>query len=99
MVAGAACFALACSDDDPAPETGVGGSGGVELDASVRDLPGDGREPTPDFDTESRQRDPIGPEQLVEVIDVIRNDIRGGTGSGVADAGPGAENGSDGGAD
>jgi hypothetical protein len=91
-----ACLGLACSDDDPAGQTGVGGSSGsVEPDASVRDLPGDGREPTPDFDTESRQRTPIGPQRLVETIDQIRDDI------GLdddADAGPVSADPGDGGA-
>jgi hypothetical protein len=83
-----ACFALACSDDAPAEQTGLGGStGGAEPDASVRDLPGDGREATPDFDTESRQRTPIGPRRLVETVDEIRDYIGSG-GSEGADAGP-----------
>lgn len=84
-----ACFALACSDDAPADETGLGGTGGAEPDASVRDLPGDGREATPDFDTESRQRTPIGPRQLVETVEEIRDNIGlGSGGSDAADAGP-----------
>jgi hypothetical protein len=85
-----ACFALACSDDAPAQQTGLGGStGGADPDASVRDLPGDGREATPDFDTESRQRTPIGPRQLVETVDEIRDYLGlGPGGSGAADAGP-----------
>jgi hypothetical protein len=75
-----ACAALACSEDsDPADQTGT--AGGVNVpDASVRELPGDGLEPTPDFDTDTRQREPIGPEQLVETIDEIRNGIGGSRG-------------------
>jgi hypothetical protein len=74
-----ACVALstACSDDDPAPES-VGGSGGIGAslpDASVRDLPGDGLERTPDFDTDTRQRNPIGPQGLGENLDGIRNEL------------------------
>jgi hypothetical protein len=60
----------ACKDDDdsaPAEPTAVAGASD-RPDASVRELPGDGREPTPEFDIEARQRDPIGPEQLVETI-------------------------------
>jgi hypothetical protein len=98
-IAVGACFALACSDDDPAEPTGIGGStGSGGLDASVRDLPGDGRETTPDFDIESRQRTPIGPQRLVENIDDIRDDLGlGYGGNGATDAGdPDA---ADGGAD
>jgi hypothetical protein len=82
-----ACAALACTDDeDPAEQTGV--AGGVNApDASVRDLPGDGREPTPDFDTDTRQREPIGPEELVENIEDIRDDIPTRSGTGTADGG------------
>ena len=72
-IVGSACLALACGDDDPAPQTAGGGSGSVPLDASVRELPGDGLEPTPDFDLESRQRNPIGPERLNETLEQIRN--------------------------
>lgn len=86
-----ACLALACSDDDPAEETGVGGNTGAEPDASVRELPGDGREPTPDFDTESRQRNPIGPRRLVETIDEERDGFGLGGGDGPGDAGSSAD--------
>lgn len=98
-IAVGACFALACGDDDPAEPTGIGGStSGGELDASVRDLPGDGREATPDFDIESRQRNPIGPQRLVENIDEIRDDLGlGYGGNGATDAG--AADAADGGAD
>jgi hypothetical protein len=98
-IAVGACFALACGDDDPAEQTGIGGStGSGELDASVRDLPGDGRETTPDFDTESRQRTPIGPQRLVENVDDIRDDLGlGYGGNGSADAGD--ADAADGGAD
>jgi hypothetical protein len=96
-----ACLSLACSDDDPAEQTGIGGNtGSVEPDASVRDLPGDGREGTPDFDTDSRQRNPIGPRRLVETVDEIRDDFDLGPGaSGAADAGPDSAGPTDGGAD
>jgi hypothetical protein len=79
VIAVAACGVLACSDDaDPAQQTSVGGSSGsAELDASVRDLPGEGLERTPEFDTESRQLTPIGPRRLVESIDRIRGGISG----------------------
>lgn len=68
---------VACSDDDDAPAqpTGVGGAADAP-DASVRDLPGDGLEPTPDFDIDDRQRNPIGPGQLTERIDEIQNGPR-----------------------
>ena len=49
------------------------GGGADAPDASVRDLPGDGLEPTPDFDIDSRQRNPIGPEQVTERIDRLQN--------------------------
>ncbi|HTV18558.1 MAG TPA: hypothetical protein VMG12_07800 [Polyangiaceae bacterium] len=88
LIAGAACFVVACGDDDPAQQTGVGGSGGIELDASVRDLPGDGLEPTPESDIDARQRNPIGPEQLNDALDGLRNGGgQGGSGGGL-DAGP-----------
>ena len=76
------CSTLGCSDEDsdPADQTGVAGSVNAP-DASVRDLPGEGLEPTPDFDTDTRQREPIGPQQLVETIDEIRNGISGGQGN------------------
>jgi hypothetical protein len=77
-----ACFALGCSDEDSDPAEQTGAAGGVNVaDASVRDLPGDGLEPTPDYDTDTRQREPIGPEQLVETIDEIRNGFGGGPGT------------------
>jgi hypothetical protein len=76
-----ACLSVGCNDDEPAGETGVGGNTSIP-DASVRDLPGNGLEPTPDFDTDSRQREPIGPQGLVEAID----EIRGGGGNGNAPA-------------
>ncbi len=85
-----ACLSVGCSDDEPAEETGLGGSANIP-DASVRDLPGDGLQPTPDSDTESRQREPIGPQDLVENIEA---EIRGGRGTsspGASDAGSDAE--------
>jgi hypothetical protein len=91
VLAVVACAGLACSDDetDPADETGA--AGGVNTpDASVVRLPGEGFEPTPDFDTDTRQREPIGPQELVETIDQIRNGIggSGGSGPGAPDAAP-----------
>ncbi len=71
-----ACLSFGCKDDEPAAETGLGGSTSIP-DASVRDLPGNGLEPTPEFDIESRQREPIGPQDLVEAIE----EIRGGPGN------------------
>jgi hypothetical protein len=89
IFAAAACAALACSDDeDPADQTGAAGTLNAP-DASVRPLRGDGLERTPDFDTDTRQREPIGPEQLVETIEEIRNDIDGrGNDDDGADAAP-----------
>lgn len=67
-----ACFALACSDDETDPAEQTGSAGGVNTpDASVRDLPGDGLEGTPDFDRNTTQREPIGPNALGEAIDEI----------------------------
>ena len=67
-------LASACSDDDPAPQTGGGAAGASDLpDASVRDLPGDGQLETPDFDTDRRQRAPIGPDGLNEAVDGLGN--------------------------
>jgi hypothetical protein len=80
---------MACSDDDPAPETAnAGGSTSVSVpDASVRDLPGDGLETTPDFDTDTRQRNPIGPQGLGESVDGIRGEIDPDYGYHAPDAG------------
>lgn len=82
---------MACSDDDPAPQTGIGGSLNVP-DASVRDLPGDGLERTPESDTDNRQRNPIGPEELVRTIDEIQNNLPGASGQNpnASDASPDA---------
>jgi hypothetical protein len=75
----------ACSDDDdtPAQPTGVGGAADAP-DASVRDLPGDGLDPTPEFDIDDRQRNPIGPEQVTEGIDEIQNGPRASRDAGAA---------------
>ena len=78
-----ACLSIGCSDDEPAEETGIGGGTSIP-DASVRDLPGEGLEPTPDFDTDSRQREPIGPQEIVENIDDLRGNP--GTGNGASSA-------------
>lgn len=67
-----ACLALGCGDDDPALQAGLGGSASLP-DASTRDLPGDGLEPTPATDITVRQRNPIGPQRLNDVLDRIRN--------------------------
>ena len=80
---------MACGDDKPAPEP-AGAAGGTSLnapDASVRDLPGDGLETTPDFDTDTRQRDPIGPQVLGESVDGIRGEIDPNYGYHAPDAG------------
>jgi hypothetical protein len=100
-----ACGALACSDDETDPAEQTGAAGGVNTaDASVIRLPGEGLEPTPDYDTDTRQREPIGPQELVKTIDQIRNGIdgtggTGGTGAVVADAAPPPADVSDAGAD
>jgi hypothetical protein len=80
------CALVACGDDgEPAPQTTPTGSVEV-LDASVRDLPGDGTDPTPEADIDARQRPRVGPGGLVEVVDRILND--GGTsGQSALDAG------------
>jgi len=84
IAAALACFALACSDDETEPPDQTGSAGGVNTpDASVRDLPGDGLERTPDFDTNTTQREPIGPQELGEQIDGIRNGIDRGRIDGV----------------
>jgi hypothetical protein len=79
LLAVVACAALACSDDETDPADQTGAAGGVSTpDAAVRDLPGDGLERTPDFDTNTSQREPIGPQDLVKEIERIRNGIGGG---------------------
>lgn len=88
----------ACGKDDdknPAQPTGVANGADVP-DASVRDLPGDGLEPTPDFDIDGRQRNPIGVEQRNESIDRIQNGNSGGYGA--RDAGTSGGNPGDAGA-
>jgi hypothetical protein len=74
-------LAMACSDDEPAPRPAPTGSVSM-LDASVRDLPGEGQEPTPESDTDSRQREPIGPQRLNDEIEGIRNDLGNSYGNG-----------------
>jgi len=72
---------VACENDGSTQNEPTGlASAGDRPDASVRDLPGDGLEPTPEFDIEARQREPIGPEQLNETIGDFVAD--GGIGSG-----------------
>jgi hypothetical protein len=89
LVAACVALSLACGDDDPASESvSTGGSSSVSVpDASVRDLPGDGLETTPDFDTDTRQRNPIGPQGLGESVDGIRSEIDPGYGYHAPDAG------------
>jgi hypothetical protein len=82
-----AFFSIACSDDGkPAPETAGSPVEATIPDASVRDLPGEGLELTPDSDTDTRQRDPIGPERLNGEIDTIQNNLGGAGGQSGADA-------------
>jgi hypothetical protein len=72
LIAGAL---VACNDDDtPAPQAPATASASV-LDASVRDLPGDGLDPTPESDVDNRQREPIGPDGLSARVDMIRDDL------------------------
>ncbi len=86
LLASLACAAVACKDDDdPAEQTGAAGSLNAP-DASVRPLPGEGLEPTPDFDTDTRQREPVGPDELNDSIDEIRNNIGGNTGGSTQEA-------------
>ena len=44
-------------------------------------------EPTPDSDTDTRQRDPIGPQGLGRNVDGIRNELDPGYGYRAPDAG------------
>ena len=86
-MAALACFALGCSDDETAPADQTGSAGGVNTpDASVRELPGDGLEGTPDFDQNTTQREPVGPNELVETIEGIRDGIDRGRIDGVPTA-------------
>ena len=76
----------ACGDDDsPAEPTGVAGPVDAP-DASVRDLPGDGLETTPDFDIDDRQRNPIGPGGVTQGIDELQNGPRGSRDAGGEDS-------------
>ena len=86
----------ACGKDDAKAPAEPTGSAVDTPDASVRDLPGDGLEPTPESDIDARQLTPSGPGQLNESVDRIRN----GASNGSRDAGtPGSSTGADAGAD
>jgi hypothetical protein len=100
LVCACVAFSAACGDDDPAAESagGAGANGSNRPDASVRDLPGEGLETTPDSDTDTRQRDPIGPQGLGESVDGIRNQLDPGYGY-RPDAGGGRDAGDAGAAD
>lgn len=84
LLLAAAGLVLACDDDDPAPQTG--GLGGA-VDAGARDLPGEGLEATPDFDTNTQQREPIGPQRVVDNVDRIRRQLDPNYGYDTPDAG------------
>ena len=82
LLAGALGALLACSSDDSAPQTGLGGSGGDEVigRADAGRSPGEGFEATPDFDITSPQR-PVPPRrELVEAVAGLNG--MGGSGSG-----------------
>ncbi len=74
----------ACSEDDPAQPIGAAGRRNIP-DASVRDLPGDGLESTPESDTNGRQ--PIGarPGNIMDAVD-SRNGVPGRDASTLPDA-------------
>ena len=93
LLAGTFGVLVACGSDDSAPQTGAGGSDGQTVTGSTdagRPLPGEGFEPTPDFDITSPQR-PVPPrEQLIEGVATLNG--TGGSSGGAAnspDAGAG----------
>ncbi|MEO8179645.1 MAG: hypothetical protein ABI895_12500 [Deltaproteobacteria bacterium] len=87
---------VACSSDDSAPETGLGGSNGdgVTALADAGRSPGEGFEATPDFDITSPQR-PVPPRrELVEAVAGLN-----GTGGASSGTGGAPDAGADAGAD
>jgi len=82
---------VACGSDDSAPQTGAGGSNGQPVASSAdagRPLPGEGFEPTPDFDITNPQREVPSRQQLVDGISTLyANAGAGGGAASTADAG------------
>jgi hypothetical protein len=100
-LAGTVSVLVGCGSDDSAPQTGSGGSRGQPVASSAdagRALPGEGLEPTPDFDITNPQREVPSREQLVDGISTLYGNggAAGGTPS-ATDAGAG-DAGSDAGA-
>jgi hypothetical protein len=65
----------ACTSDDPAPAAGGGGGGSSQPNVEVRELPGDGLQPTPDFDTDDRQAVRTPPNRIIDRVDDLRDDL------------------------
>ena len=88
---------IACTSDDPPPGTaGQGGDQNVP-NGEVRDLPGDGLQPTPDFDTDDRQAVRVPPSRIIARVDDLRDDLSStpGPDRGPLDAAPPVEDGLD----
>ena len=65
FIAGTVGVLVACGTDDPAPDNATAAEN--TPDASLRDLPGDGLETTPDFDV-TGPRAPSDRPELIEAI-------------------------------
>ena len=64
---------VACTSDDPAPGTAAQGGSENVPNAEVRDLPGDGLQRTPDFDTDDRQAVRVPPSRIIDQVDDLRD--------------------------
>ena len=99
LLAGTFAILVACGSDDSADETGAGGADSVAACASSaaacsasadagRPLPGEGLEPTPDFDITNPQRDVPSRQELVDGVATL-NGAGGSAASNTSDAGTG----------
>lgn len=92
LLAGTVGVLLACGSDDSAPQTGAGGSRGQPVASSAdagRPLPGEGLEPTPDFDITNPQREVPSRQQLVDGISTLYGSGGSGGTPSASDAGAG----------
>jgi hypothetical protein len=85
---------MACSSEKDPDDGGLGGAGGgtSQVDASVPNLPGDGREETPESDISDREV-PFLPsdefiDSLIDVSERINGGQSGSRDASASDAGP-----------
>src|SRR4051812_15535876 len=90
LLAGTVGVLVSCGSDDSA-QTGAGGSTGQPVASSAdagRPLPGEGFEPTPDFDITNPQREVPSRQDLVAGISTLYGNAgAGGSPAGAPDAG------------